>query len=183
MGTKLQLLKSLLAQGVDETEIEALIDTWTGPSVDAQAERRRSRDREYQAKRRQISAESADIGRPPIPPNGSSSSPPAPPNNYSLKPPLPPSRFNEFWDAYPKREGRNPKKPAKLKFDGAIKRGDNANEIIAGAARYAQMVTDPKFVAMAQTWLNQESWKDDEHAEQSDEQRYQKARERFRNGR
>ena len=68
-----------------------------------------------------------------------------------------------FWRAYPSR-GRhsNPRKPARAKFEAALKRGTVTADIIRGAENFAAYVeregTDPKFVPQAQTWLNQERW-------------------------
>ncbi len=72
--------------------------------------------------------------------------------------------FEQFWDAYPKRDGANPKKPAKGKFQRHVENGVNPNDIIQGAQRYARQVLDkePKYVAQAVTWLNQERWNDDD---------------------
>ncbi len=71
--------------------------------------------------------------------------------------------FEEFWKAYPKRDGANPKAPARKAFFTAIKRGHQATEIVAGAKKYAAAPStkgDTQFVAQAVTWLNQERWKD-----------------------
>ncbi len=76
---------------------------------------------------------------------------------------LPARQFEEFWKTYPSR-GRHstPKKPARGKFDAALKRGAAAADSIRGAQNYAAYVeregTDPKYVAQAQTWLHQERW-------------------------
>jgi hypothetical protein len=47
-------------------------------------------------------------------------------------------------------------------FEAALKRGISARVIIQGALNYAAYVeregTDPKYVAQAKTWLNQERW-------------------------
>ncbi len=72
-------------------------------------------------------------------------------------------QFEVFWRAYPSRRSHsNPKKPARAKFEVAVKRGVAAADIIRGAENYAAYVerehTDPKFVAQALTWLNQERW-------------------------
>jgi predicted transposase YbfD/YdcC len=72
-------------------------------------------------------------------------------------------QFDEFWRTYPSRRSHsNPKKPARAKFDAALKRGATAAEIIRGAQNYAAYVeresTDPKYVAQAKTWLNEERW-------------------------
>ncbi len=72
-------------------------------------------------------------------------------------------QFEVFWRAYPSRRPHsNPKKPARAKFETAVKRGVAAADIIRGAKHYAAYVeregTDAKYVAQAQTWLNQERW-------------------------
>ena len=71
--------------------------------------------------------------------------------------------FAEFWRIYPSRRPHsNPKKPARQKFEAALKRGVPASDIIRGAENYAaharRDVSDRKFVAQAVTWLNQERW-------------------------
>lgn len=72
-------------------------------------------------------------------------------------------QFEVFWRAYPSRRPHsNPKKPARAKFETAVKRGVAATDIIRAAKNYAAYVeregTNPKYVAQAQTWLNQERW-------------------------
>ncbi len=72
-------------------------------------------------------------------------------------------QFEEFWRAYPSRRPHsNPKKPARAKFEAAVKRGVAPVDIIRAAQNYASYVeregTDPKYVAQALTWLNQERW-------------------------
>jgi hypothetical protein len=76
------------------------------------------------------------------------------------------SEFEIFWQAYPARAPHsNPKKPAREKFEAAVKRGVGPAEMIAGAERYAAQVaaagTEPRYVAQAATWLRQERWGDD----------------------
>ena len=71
--------------------------------------------------------------------------------------------FDAFWQLYPSRRPHsNPKKPARVKFEAAVKIGTPPADIIRGAQNYAAYVrqeqTDPRFVAMAQTWLGQERW-------------------------
>ena len=71
--------------------------------------------------------------------------------------------FETFWQAYPSRSPHpNPKQSARAKFRAAIKGGTDPAIIVAGAERYAAYVrterTDPKYVAQATTWLNQERW-------------------------
>jgi hypothetical protein len=74
-----------------------------------------------------------------------------------------PVEFEAFWRAYPSRSPHpNPKKTALAKFKAAIKAGTAPNIIIAGAERYARYVAaeriDPRYIAQAATWLNQERW-------------------------
>jgi hypothetical protein len=73
------------------------------------------------------------------------------------------SEFDLFWQTYPHRgEHSDPKKPAQLKFEAALKRGVDPAAIIAGARRYRAHVeqegTKPQYVAQAKTWLNEERW-------------------------
>ena len=72
-------------------------------------------------------------------------------------------RFDGFWRIYPSRRPHsNPKKPAREKFEAALKRGVPASVISRGAENYAvyveQETTDPRYIAQAVTWLNQERW-------------------------
>ncbi len=69
----------------------------------------------------------------------------------------------EFWPAYPKRDGGNPRKPAKEKFIAACRRGEDPRAIIAGVKAYAAHPStkhDTSFIAQATRWLNEERWKD-----------------------
>ena len=73
------------------------------------------------------------------------------------------TEFETFWQTYPSRRPHsNPKKPALAKFVAAVKNGTPSEEIIRGAQNYATYVRreriEPKYVAMAQTWLGQERW-------------------------
>lgn len=73
--------------------------------------------------------------------------------------------FEEFWRAYPKRDGANPKQPAQKKFLAALKSGNSSEDIIAGARRYAseckaKRLEGTPMVAQAMTWLNQQRWTD-----------------------
>lgn len=72
--------------------------------------------------------------------------------------------FDEFWEAYPKRQGDNPKAPARKKFQVARQRGVSSESLLNGARGYAEKVVhdkiEPRFVAQAVTWLNQERWAD-----------------------
>ena len=69
-----------------------------------------------------------------------------------------PSRFDEFWDAYPRRRDR---RKAEKAFANAVKRAD-PDVIIEGAHRYA---LDPnrveQFTKYAEGWLNGDGWLDE----------------------
>jgi hypothetical protein len=73
--------------------------------------------------------------------------------------------FDEFWKAYPKRDGANPKAPARKKFLAAVKSGVDPREIIASAKRSAEEARSKgqigtPYVAQAMTWLGQQRWSD-----------------------
>ncbi len=69
--------------------------------------------------------------------------------------------FEEFWAVYPRREGDNPKKPAKLKFERAIRRGADPSAIIEAARQLAKAHPTPTpFVPQAVTWIGQERFND-----------------------
>lgn len=68
--------------------------------------------------------------------------------------------FTEWYEAYPKHIGRG---AATNAYTKARKNGATAEELIAGARRYAaeRKGEDPRFTAQPATWLNQERWTDD----------------------
>lgn len=75
-------------------------------------------------------------------------------------------QFEEFWKAYPKRDGSNPKQPARKIFAAALKSGHQAEKITAGAERYTAFMQSKgsvgtAYVAQAQTWLRQARWDDE----------------------
>lgn len=76
-----------------------------------------------------------------------------------------PIAFESFWKTYPKREGSNPKEPARKRFMAIIKAGADPDAVIASARAYANEMRENKqfgtpYVAQAITWLNQQRWKD-----------------------
>lgn len=76
-----------------------------------------------------------------------------------------PSRFDEFWKAYPRREGANPRKPAETKFDALVRTGLDPQTLIDGARKLAGDETargniGTRYVPQAVTWLNQQRWSD-----------------------
>lgn len=72
--------------------------------------------------------------------------------------------FDEFWRIYPKRSGGNARKPALEKFKKLVlKDGIDPEKILAGTAAYARAREgeDPKYTAMAETFLNQHRFNDE----------------------
>lgn len=73
--------------------------------------------------------------------------------------------FERFKEAYPRRDGAQPWKPAEKKFIAMVKTGVDPEEIIAGAvaasaeARRNNSFGTP-YVPQAVTWLNQQRWTD-----------------------
>lgn len=73
--------------------------------------------------------------------------------------------FSDFWTAYPKRLGANPRAMAEKKFCAAIKSGIDPERIVNSAKAYgdelrAQRKIGTEFVAQAVTWLNQKRYED-----------------------
>jgi hypothetical protein len=69
------------------------------------------------------------------------------------------SDFNDFWNIYPRKQGKGKAKEAFMK---AIKNGASVLAVLEGARRYAAdpNLPDPQFIPMPTTWLNQERWED-----------------------
>jgi hypothetical protein len=75
------------------------------------------------------------------------------------------TKFDEFWEAYPKRQGRDPKAPSKKKFDAAVASGVDPDAIIRAARSYREQLEasgklGTQYVARAVTWLTDHSWED-----------------------
>ena len=73
--------------------------------------------------------------------------------------------FETFWRYYPSRKPHdNPKKPARLKFEAAVKRGVDPTMIVRGAENFAVYaaahISGPRFIRTAEVWLNKECWND-----------------------
>jgi hypothetical protein len=73
--------------------------------------------------------------------------------------------FEGFWEAYPKRDGSNPRKPAQQKYDIAIRDGADPQAMLAGVMAYAaeqqrKGKLGTEFVMQATKFLNQEVWRD-----------------------
>lgn len=74
-------------------------------------------------------------------------------------------KFEEFWRAFPRRDGPNPRKPAEQKFSALVRTGVDpdlmikaAKQLAADEARRSNVGT--RFIPQAMTWLNQQRWAD-----------------------
>lgn len=79
----------------------------------------------------------------------------------------PADRFEDFWKAYPRRKGDNPRKPAEEKFARLVKSGIDPQTMIDAAKRMAVERSDQvgtPYIPQAMTWLSQQRWID--HAAQ-----------------
>jgi len=73
--------------------------------------------------------------------------------------------FSEWWEAYPKRDGANPRKAAQQKYELAIRKGANPDELLRGVKAYAAELqkkgkAGTEFVMQAARFINQEIWRD-----------------------
>lgn len=74
-------------------------------------------------------------------------------------------RFAEFWLAYPRRDGPNPRKPAEQRFSSLVKAGVDPRMMIEAAKKLAvdeaaRGNVGTRFIPQAVTWLNQQRWAD-----------------------
>ena len=69
--------------------------------------------------------------------------------------------FDEFWQAFPQREGDNPEQPGLAAFRKAIAAGADPEAIIAGAKAYASATAgrERRYIASAARWLSEERWR------------------------
>jgi len=73
------------------------------------------------------------------------------------------AKFEEFWKTYPRRDGSNPKKPAKTLFIGQCRRGANPDHIILGTTAFAvkeRRIIGTDKIPQAMTFMRQERWRD-----------------------
>lgn len=73
--------------------------------------------------------------------------------------------FDEFWRAYPRRDGPNPRKPAEQAFDALVAAGIAPSLLLAAVKRFAaaeatQKAVGTRFIPQAMTWLAQERFAD-----------------------
>jgi hypothetical protein len=75
-----------------------------------------------------------------------------------------PQGFDEFWQAYPRRQGANPRKPAMLAYERSLKRGTLPSELLDAAKALTKewqgRPGELQFVPQATTWLNQDRYRD-----------------------
>jgi hypothetical protein len=87
--------------------------------------------------------------------------------NLSPPPPLPsralePDGFEEFWDAYPKRDGSADRKGAAKAFKAALRRA-TLETILDGTDHFRDAMTargkvGTEYIPQARTWLNGDRW-------------------------
>lgn len=71
--------------------------------------------------------------------------------------------FDQFWKSYPKRDGANPKEPARKLFLAAVRAGSEPAAIIAGAMACALKDRDKigtPYIPQAVKWLKDRRWED-----------------------
>jgi hypothetical protein len=69
--------------------------------------------------------------------------------------------FEDFWKAYPKREGANPKAPARKLYLAAVKGGAQPAEMLAGLRRYCEKERKnigTSYIKRAEGWLRNRYW-------------------------
>lgn len=71
--------------------------------------------------------------------------------------PFVPDTFDAFWQAYPRKVGKG---EARKAYRNALKRA-TAEQILAGAQRYAASKPDPQFTKHPGPWLNADRWLDE----------------------
>lgn len=122
------------------------------PAIEA-IEARRAADRERKRRVRGMSAECPQTKKERTKERNN--------KNKNIIPPNPPdASFEVFYQAYPKRRARG---KAQQAYTKAISLGATAEELLAGAKRYAVEVRgkESQFVAFPASWLNQQRWLDE----------------------
>lgn len=74
-------------------------------------------------------------------------------------------QFDRFRAAYPKRDGSDPREPARKKFEAAVRSGTDPEIIIRCAELFAQAEArrgnaGSRFIPHSATWLNKRQWED-----------------------
>jgi hypothetical protein len=71
--------------------------------------------------------------------------------------------FEEFWTLRLKRDGPDPREPARRAFAAAVRAGADPSAIIAGMRRFAEVHADKRgtrYVARTEKWLLEKTWED-----------------------
>lgn len=71
--------------------------------------------------------------------------------------------FEAFWKVRLKREGPDPREPARREFAKAVRTGADPPAVVAGMRRYAEIHADKagtRYVARTEKWLRERQWED-----------------------
>lgn len=71
--------------------------------------------------------------------------------------------FDTFWSIRLRRDGPDPREPARREFAKAVKQGTDPPKIVEGMRHYAQMHAEKsgsRFVARTEKWLRERTWED-----------------------
>src|SRR5258708_3907031 len=71
--------------------------------------------------------------------------------------------FEEFWKVRLKRDGPDPREPARRAFATAVRAGADPAAMIAGMRRFAEIHADrrgTRYVARTEKWLHEKIWED-----------------------
>ena len=71
--------------------------------------------------------------------------------------------FEEFWTLRLKRDGPDPREPARRAFAAAMRAGADPSAITAGMRRFAEVHADKRgtrYVARTEKWLHEKTWED-----------------------
>jgi hypothetical protein len=161
MGRISIAVKHLLTCGASHEAVVAAIEEMEAVGSDGipvELLSRRASDRERQARHRSRDVTLHNVTPPPLSPPmiNNSSTPHIPTPKLSVKPTESPL-FEEFWKVYPRKVGKG---EARKAWAGALKRA-TAEEIIAGAKRYAATKPDPEYTKHPGPWLNADRWLDE----------------------
>ena len=179
MSLSADALRKLAALRLDADQMAGVLEVLADMQAAEDDRKAKQRDRVRRHRERQncnvteTSPSRCDDVTPTSPGMVPFSLPPNPLPITPLNPPTPqpvrrerrtfPEFFEKFWQAYPRRDGANPKQPAAQKFDRIVAGGVDPEAIIAAARKLAADMAgkDAKFVPQAQTWLGQARWQDD----------------------
>lgn len=170
MSVSASALRKLSLLNLSSDQMAGVLDI-LADSAEADEARRaaqRDRTRRHRAKRDgNVTVTSAE--RYDVPPKEKSPTPPKEitPSGSSDKSlsPCASDFFEDFWLVFPKREGSNPKKPARDRFHRLVAKGHDPLKLIDAARELSREHPSPtRFVPQAITWLNQERFERDEPA-------------------